>query len=166
MGTSNFCQPCKRLTANAYFYFQINHMIQRIQSIWLLIVALAAFATYTLTLYVGKQATGSEMSFLLADNFLLVILIILLGMLAVICIFLFKNRKLQFRLSVLGVILSLVFVFLEYVKVEDFKTKNSIAAGSYQLGALLPILMVVFFFLAARGIYKDEKLVKSLNRLR
>jgi hypothetical protein len=28
------------------------------------------------------------------------------------------------------------------------------------------LLMVVFFFLAARGIYKDEKLVKSLDRLR
>lgn len=154
------------LDANAYFYFQINHMIQRIQSIWLLIVAIAAFATYTLTLYIGKQSAGTEVTFLLADNFLLVILIILLGILAVICIFLFKNRKLQFRLSVLGVILSLVFVFLEYVKVEDFKKEKSIIAGSYQLGALLPIIMVIFFVLAARGIYKDEKLVKSLNRLR
>jgi len=141
-------------------------MIQRIQSIWLLIVAIAAFATYTLTLYIGKPASGTELTFLLADNFLLVILIILLGILAIICIFLFKNRKLQFRLSVLGVILSLIFVFLEYVKVEDFKKEKSIVSGSYQLGALLPILMVIFFVLAARGIYKDEKLVKSLNRLR
>jgi hypothetical protein len=64
------------------------------------------------------------------------------------------------------VILSVGFIFLEYIRVEQFKTDNLIQTGSYQIGALLPILMVVFFFLAARGIYRDEKLVKSMDRLR
>lgn len=141
-------------------------MIQRIQSLWLLIVAIAAFATYTLTLYVGKVADGSEKVFQLADDFLLVIIIIALGLLAIINLFLFKNRKLQFKLSVMGVIVSIGFLILEYMRVEDFKVKNLIQSGSYQLGALLPIVMVIFFFMAARGIYKDEKLVKSMNRLR
>lgn len=141
-------------------------MIQRIQSLWLLVVAIAAFATYTLTLYIGRQADGTIKEFLLADNFLLVILIISLGILAIICLFLFKNRKLQFKLSVLGVIFSLGFLALEYVKVEDFKQDNLIQTGSYQIGALLPIVMVIFFFLAARGVYRDEKLVKSMDRLR
>lgn len=141
-------------------------MIQRIQSIWLLIVALIAFATYTLGIYIGKLADGSSRTFLLADNFLLTILIIMLGVLALVCIFLFKNRKLQFRLSVLGVILSIAFLFIEYLKVEQFKKSNNTIQGSYQLGAFLPVLMIVFFFLAAKGIYKDEKLVKSLDRLR
>ena len=141
-------------------------MIQRIQSLWLLIVALAAFATYTLTLYIGKLSDGTIKEFLLADNFLLVIFIISLGILAIICLFLFKNRKLQFKLSVLGVIFSIGFLILEYVKVEDFKQDNLIQTGSYQIGALLPIVMVIFFFLAARGVYRDEKLVKSMDRLR
>ncbi len=141
-------------------------MIQRIQSLWLLVVAIAAFATYTLTLYIGRQADGTIKEFLLADNFLLVILIISLGILATICLFLFKNRKLQFRLSVLGVLFSLGFLALEYIKVEDFKQENLIQSGSYQIGALLPIVMVIFFFLAARGVYRDEKLVKSMDRLR
>ena len=141
-------------------------MIQRIQSIWLLIVALAAFATYTLTLYTGRVADGTERKFLLADNFLLVMMIIALGVLAIIYIFLFKNRKLQFRLSVLGVICSAGFLFVEYLKVEEFKKANNILSGSYQMGALLPIVMIIFFILAARGIYRDEKLVKSLDRLR
>lgn len=141
-------------------------MIQRIQSLWLLIVAIAAFATYTLTLYVGKVADGSEKVFQLADDFLLVIIIIALGLLAIINLFLFKNRKLQFKLSVMGVIVSIVFLVLEYMRVENFKVNNLIQSGSYQLGALLPLVMVIFFFMAARGIYKDEKLVKSMNRLR
>lgn len=141
-------------------------MIQRLQSLWLLIVALAAFATYTLTLYVGKLADGSEKIFQLADDFLLVIIIITLGLLAIINLFLFKNRKLQFKLAVVGVIFSLGFIFLEYIRVENFKTDKLIQAGSYQIGALLPILMVIFFFMAARGIYRDEKLVKGMDRLR
>lgn len=141
-------------------------MIQRIQSIWLLIVAITAFATYTLTLYTGKLANGALRPFLLADNFLLTILIIMLGVLAIVCIFLFKNRKLQFRLSVLGVILSIVYIFIEYLKVEEFKKANNILSGSYQPGALLPLVMIIFYFLAARGIYRDEKLVKSVDRLR
>lgn len=141
-------------------------MIQRVQSIWLLIVAIAAFATYTLTLYVGKGADQLEKVFQLADDFLLVISIIALGILAIIALFLFKNRKLQFKLAVFGVILSIGFIVLEYYRVEAFKTTNQIQAGSYQIGSLLPIVMVVFFFLAARGIYRDERLVKSMDRLR
>jgi hypothetical protein len=141
-------------------------MIQRIQSLYLLIVAIAAFSTYTLTLYVGKLADGTERSLLLADDFLMVICIILLGILAMACIFLFKNRKLQFKLSVLGGIASFGFLFLEYFKVEAFKTNMNFVSGQYQVGAIVPLFMVIFFFLAAKGIYKDEKLVKSLNRLR
>ena len=141
-------------------------MIQRIQTLWLLVVAIAAFATYTLTLYVGKGADGAQKVFQLADDFLLVIIIIALGLLAMINLFLFKNRKLQFKLAVFGTIFSIGFIFLEYIRVEGFKKTNAIQSGSYQIGALLPILMVIFFFLAARGIYKDERLIKSMNRLR
>ncbi|MGZ5247991.1 MAG: DUF4293 family protein, partial [Flavitalea sp.] len=97
-------------------------MIQRIQSLYLLIVAIAAFATYTLNLYVGKRADGTERSLLLADDFLMVICIILLGLLAMACLFLYKNRSLQFKLSVLGGFASFGFLFLEYFKVEAFKT--------------------------------------------
>lgn len=141
-------------------------MIQRVQSIWLAITALAAFATYSLTLYIGQLPDGTFRNFLMADNFLMVICIILIGILAIICLFLYKNRKLQFKLSVFGLIASLGFLFLEYLKVEEFKTANRFVSGSYQIGALLPLVMVIFFFLAARGIYKDEKLVKSVDRLR
>jgi hypothetical protein len=129
-------------------------------------VAITAFATYTLTLYTGKLADGSLRTLMLADRLLLAIFIVLIGSLAIICIFLFKKRKLQFRLSVLGVIFSLAFLFVEYLMVEDFKKTNNILSGSYQPGALLPVIMIIFFILAARGIYKDEKLVKSVDRLR
>src|SRR5688500_18228259 len=129
-------------------------MIQRIQSLWLLSVAIRDFASYTLTHYIRKIYDGTEKVFQLADDFLLVMLIIALGILAIICLFLFKNRKLQFKLSVFGVLFSIGFLFLEYIRVENFKKDNLIQTGTYQIGALLPLVMVIFFFLAARGVYK------------
>jgi hypothetical protein len=141
-------------------------MIQRIQSVWLLLTAICAFVTYTLVLYIGTQSDGVQRPFALADHFLLVIFIIGLGVLSLFNIFLFKNRKLQFRLTIVALLLTIGYVFVQYLKVEEFKTANAFVQGSYQVAALLPIVMIIFLILAARGIYKDEKLVKSLNRLR
>lgn len=141
-------------------------MIQRIQSVWLLLAAVCAFVTYPLVLYVGKLADGSERQFLLGDHFILMLFIIALGVLSLITIFLFKNRKLQFRLTILAIVLTIVYIFVQYLMVEQFKTDSAIITGSYQVAALLPLLMVFFLILAARGIYKDDKLVKSLERLR
>ncbi len=141
-------------------------MIQRIQSVWLLLAAICAFVTYTLVLYVGKLTDGTERQFVLGDHFMLVAFIIALGVMSLICIFLFKNRKLQFRLTIFTIILTFVYLFVQYLYIEQFKKDGAIESGSYQIAALLPILMVLFLILAARGIYKDQKLVKSLDRLR
>jgi uncharacterized membrane protein YsdA (DUF1294 family) len=141
-------------------------MIQRIQSLWLLLAAICAFITYTLVLYIGNVADGTQRQFRLGDQFLLVLFIIALGVLSLITIFLFKNRKLQFRLTILNIVLSIVYIFVQYLFIEQFKKDNAITTGSYQVSALLPIVMTIFLIMAARGIYKDDKLVKSLDRLR
>ena len=141
-------------------------MIQRIQTIWLLLITICAFATYSLPIYIGHLQNGTSKNFLIPDNFLLFPLIFGLGALALVCIFLFKNRKLQFRLCIIGILISIATIILEYTKAADFKQVNNFQSGSYQLGALIPFLIVILFILAARGIYKDEKLVKSLDRLR
>lgn len=141
-------------------------MIQRIQSVWLLLAAITAFITYLTVLYIGKLTDGTERPFLLANDFLLVIFIMALAVLSFITIFLFKNRKLQLQMTILTLVLTLAYIFVQYLRIEQFKTDNLIQTGSYQIAALLPILTVVFLIMAARGIRKDEKLVKSLDRLR
>lgn len=141
-------------------------MIQRIQSVWLLLAAICAFATYSLPVYTGTLQDNNIRSFLVSDNFLLFPLVFGTGLLALIILFLYKNRKLQFRLCMAGILLAILSIIVEYTKAEDFKQANTFRSGSYQIGALLPFLIVILFILAARNIYKDEKLVKSLNRLR
>jgi hypothetical protein len=139
-------------------------MLQRMQSIWLLLAAIFAFLTIKLSFYSGNIVTsgqGPSFQYLTAGfNIWILILTVALVCIAAIDIFLYKNRKLQGRLAILGMLLSLLNIFLYYKQTQKF------AQGNYDLTAVLAILIPVFFFLSWRGIFRDQKLVKSLDRLR
>jgi hypothetical protein len=139
-------------------------MLQRLQSIWLLLTAICAFLTVRLSFYSGNiELPGKPVSFVYlnaAFNMWILIITIALVCLSVIDIFLYKNRKLQSRLALLGLLLSLLNIFLYYKQTLRF------TIGNYDLTAMLTLVIPVFLFLALRGIYKDQKLVKSLDRLR
>jgi uncharacterized membrane protein len=139
-------------------------MLQRMQSVWLLLAALSAFLTIKFSFYSGNIETAGQPSgfqYLTAGfNILILILTIALICIAAIDIFLYKNRKLQARLAILGILLSLLNIFLYFKQIPKF------IIGNYDLTAIFVFLIPVFFFLASRGIFKDQKLVKSLDRLR
>jgi hypothetical protein len=77
-------------------------------------------------------------------------------------IFNYKDRKKQLLLTIGLIVLSLanILLYWHYSGVPPFQE------GNYGLGALLTLAIPVFLFMAARGIRKDEKLVKSADRLR
>jgi len=141
-------------------------MIQRIQSIWLLLAGVAGLLTYKLPLWQGKLQDGSVKKFMGPESLLLFTLIVVTSLLAFVTIFLFKNRSQQKGLALIGALLSIAIVALEYFLVEDYIKGLNLMENSWQFGAILPILMVFLFFFARAGIVKDEKLVKSLERLR
>lgn len=91
---------------------------------------------------------------------LLLTVIIIAGTL--INIFNFKARQKQLWITIGLIFLSLLNILLYWWKsgVPPFES------GNYSLGALLSLAIPVFLFMAARGIRKDEKLVKSTDRLR
>ncbi|SFE30367.1 protein of unknown function [Chitinophaga sp. CF118] len=146
-------------------------MIQRIQSLYLLLAAAAGAATWFFDIWKAVLGDNTVTYFNAQSSYLIFVLYMLIVALALVCIFLFKNRKLQFRLTVLNIFLSIGAIVLQYFKVLDFANAlqtsgKTITTSSYQPAAFLPILILVFLFLAARGIYKDERLIKSLDRLR
>ena len=141
-------------------------MIQRIQTLWLVLAAAAGFSMSKVPLFTGTLQNASIKRVVATESLVLFALAIGTACMAIACIFLFKNRPLQFKLAVSGCVLSLVMVGLEVWQVESFKSSNALLKGTYQAGGLLPIAMFIFFLLAARSIYKDERLVKSLDRLR
>jgi hypothetical protein len=136
-------------------------MIQRIQTIWLLLASVFAFLTFKLPFYIGTNQAGVSSYELTAnDNFLLILVTLAIALIAFINIFLFKSRPVQLRLSVIGIFLEALLIFLYYKQVKTF------TAGSYALWAIFHAAILLFFILAARGISKDEKLVKESDRLR
>src|SRR5450755_4768915 len=141
-------------------------MLQRMQSIWLLLAAVSAFLTIKFSFYSGNLETpGQPASFqYLTASFNIWILIVTIAMvcIAAIDIFLYKNRKLQGRLAILGILLSILSIFLYLKEIHRFVEQQ----GSHTITAIFVFAIPVLFFLAARGIYKDQQLVKSLDRLR
>jgi hypothetical protein len=136
------------------------------QSVWLLLAAICAFLTIRFSFYSGNLETpGQPASFqYLTASFNIWILIVTIAMvcIAAIDIFLYKNRKLQGRLAILGILLSFLNIYLYLRAIHRFVENQ----GSHTISAVFVFVIPVLFFLAWRGIYRDQKLVKSLERLR
>lgn len=147
-------------------------MIQRIQTVYLLLAAVLGgiISFYNPHLWRARLVNNTYQYFTGQSSYLYFILVMLLVVLAVVCIFLFKKRPLQFKLTVINLLISLGIIALQYLKIkteaENLQETHMLSSASYLPAAFLPVIIVVLLFLAARGIYKDERLVKSLDRLR
>ncbi len=135
-------------------------MIQRIQSVWLLVAASCAFISFKLPFYGGPTATMPFSELNASSTVLLALVTIIIGVLAAFTIFLFKNRTVQLRLCVLGIVLEALLLFLYFSEVKNF------TGGTYSLWAILHGIIIVLFFLAAKSIHKDEKMIQDSDRLR
>ncbi|MEM6963721.1 MAG: DUF4293 domain-containing protein [Bacteroidota bacterium] len=147
-------------------------MIQRIQTIFLALAAACAFGLFALPFATTDiQVTDTTSLFAdgvynINDHVGLLVLFCAAGTLALISIFLYKNRKQQILLNrfaiianIIGIVLVLGLIF------QDGQTGTE--EVQEQAGVGLPILFLVFAFLAQRNIQKDEKLVRSsYDRLR
>ena len=136
-------------------------MIQRIQSLWLLLASAAAFASYKFPYYSGTNAKSiPDYQLNASENFLLIVTTAIVAVLALFVIFLFKNRTLQLRLSLLGILLEALVLYFYYRELNTFST------GTLSLTSMLQTIIIIAFFLAARAINKDEKMIKESDRLR
>ena len=141
--------------------FNIIIMIQRIQSIWLLLASVFTFSSLKFSFYSGIKPNDTALHELNATvTFFLLITSIALGVLALMNIFIYKKRKTQLRLCVLGISLETLLIFLYYRETATF------TQGTYSLTAILQSLVILAFGLAVRAINKDEKMVKDSDRLR
>lgn len=136
-------------------------MIQRIQSIYLLVVVLINGALpFWLPLWTDDQSNPvyAQDGLLVLGGFGLV------TVLALCAIFMYKNRKNQFVINRLNMIFNLFLLgFFVYRSLTISGETNVSEKG---IGMLLPIVSIVFLVLANKAIKKDEDLVKSVDRLR
>lgn len=152
-------------------------MIQRIQTIWLLLAGITiscllifpmatapvGTSTYELLATGLYQKTGGQTT-KLETYTPLMISTIAVALMSFINIFNFRNRTAQKRLIMGNVVLiiGLSFWCSRYAQ----KIPGDVANANYNVGMFLPVIAIVFCILAMRGINHDEKLLKSADRLR
>lgn len=152
-------------------------MIQRIQSIYLLV---ASILLATIFVFPYAELLGANdqvyifnyngLSILGQDNLYLltvppIILLVLTVLISFLSIFLFKKRILQMRLNFINLILILGYLGLNYYYIHSFSNQLN-GMVNYKITAAFPLVAVVLIFLAIKSIGKDEALIRSMDRLR
>lgn len=164
------------------FIDDLKIMIQRIQTAYLLLAAIAMGATayfpladaigindsiilytYQVTSLVPDSVPDFPTYFMwpLMGISALVLLISLMA------IFLYKNRMRQLNVLRVAVILLIVMIalFFFYYTPELERVSGGIVGYGIP-GAYLPVATFIFFVLAYKGIISDIKLIRSADRLR
>ena len=136
-------------------------MLQRIQTVYLLLaLVVSAGLIFVFHLWITKD----NFTVFAQDNLLFLGLFLGSGLLSLISIFMFKNRKSQFMLGRLNIILN--FILLGLFVYQSLSLSGETKVSEKGIGMLLPIFSIVFLALANKAIKKDEDLVKSVDRLR
>ena len=153
-------------------------MIQRKQSIWLLIAALLNASVLFCDLYRMQIVTHSMVNgtdtvvnttgqLRVGDHFPSLLIVLVMSILPLVTIFMFRNRKQQIRLTAMALLATASFITMSLARVTNLaKQVPAPTSGNYWLGAIFPVIALVFLVMAIFGIRKDEKLVRSVDRLR
>ena len=132
-------------------------MIQRIQTVYLVVAALVS-GILSYVFPTGYDKVGEFSVPLIYEAFLAS------ALLSFIIIFVFKNRKLQFVLGRLNILLNVILLGVFVYWSLNVPGESSLSEKG--IGKLLPIISIVLLVLANKAIKRDEQLVKSVDRLR
>lgn len=152
-------------------------MIQRIQSLYLLLATLlmsltlfmpiASFGvageTFELTAFSLRCGEVSQTTVWMG------IMLVLATVLPLVTLFLFKRRTLQIRLCAVEIVLllgSLLMIGLYYWLTSRLFEGFEVEHRQFGWAAPMPLISLVLAYLASRAIFKDEVLVRSLDRIR
>lgn len=138
-------------------------MLQRIQTIYLLIAAIiSAGLIFVFPLF--KLDVGDGNWLYAQERMLYLGLFLGSAILSLVSIFSYKNRKFQFMMGRLNIILN--FILLGFFVYQSLNISGETIVSEKGIGMFLPIISIVFLVLANKAIKKDEDLVKSVDRLR
>lgn len=129
-------------------------MLQRIQTIWILLSVLAAAF-----LFITGHDVNVFGTFPIIDVASIVLVII-----GALSLFSFKNRKRQILLNNISIIINALLIGVLVYWVQ--KLSGGIDFPEKGIEPVFPLIAVICLFIANVFIKKDERLVKSVDRLR
>jgi lipopolysaccharide export LptBFGC system permease protein LptF len=155
-------------------------MIQRIQSVYLSVIALLSLFFFSGSFLSFSEKDGSIINVVFNGIFRvtagkspelieklipLTALLLIIPLLSLVTVFLYKNRKLQMKLAIVLIVI-IILIILAFVHVSMSVIAKFEASIIPEFKMILPVLMLILSILAFRGIRKDDQLVKSYDRLR
>ena len=151
-------------------------MLQRIQTVYLLLVAVLMGVTAVSPLAIFKDVQGNFLVLESLGVFFegqkayptwgIVSVAGFSALLSFLNIFQFKNRKKQIKLCAFNTIL-ILFLYVTIATYLYFGQRALVLTfESVQYGVVLPVIALIFNVLALVKIKADEKLVRSLDRIR
>jgi hypothetical protein len=162
-------------------------MLQRIQTLFLVIALGAIAACFLLPLWLYSTADGASSFEVyvyglkavkggLGDMFIntqplgvwpLAVILAANAGLTIGGIFFYKNRPIQMKLTNYNFFLSLIFIAAAYLYIPyNINERVVTSVTTWQYGLILPLITTLALIIANRYIKKDENLVKSADRLR
>ncbi len=145
-------------------------MVQRIQSFWLFLAALLNLSAIFLDFYRMPLIAGSNNSIGILNHYPSLLLAIVIVVLPITTIFMYKKRPQQIKMCFVGMLGTASLISMLLARVTSMLKTIPIPipanGSSYWLGAVVLPLAMVCFVMAIIGIRKDEKLVRSVDRLR
>lgn len=154
-------------------------MIQRIQTLYLL--AIAAMMTTALFTPLASFMAGAEEYQLFAfalkgaelshSTIYMGIILALAAIIPLVNIFLYNKRLLQIRLCAVEIVLllgSLIFMGIYYYLSNRIFSELGLQVNivSIRIAVIFPLVSLILTYMASRAIFKDEMLVRSLDRIR
>ncbi len=131
-------------------------MIQRIQSIYLLVATIAtSLIAFKVPIY-----TLNERLFMAQDDTKMFILTIVGALFSLFGLFMFKNRKFQMKLIRLTILIQMI------IGVRLFMVFNKFEIVLNNTLLFLVVFTLIALIMAHRGVKKDEDLVRSVDRIR
>ncbi len=133
-------------------------MIQRIQTIWLLLASAAAFSVLRFPFYYTPVPFALEING--SAQYSTLISMAFSACLSFITIFLYGNRMLQLKVVLVNFLLSVLIGYFIY------KVVIANPGGGFTLPSLALFIIPILQIMAVVNIYKDDRKVKSADRLR
>jgi hypothetical protein len=133
-------------------------MIQRIQTIWLLLASTAAFSALRFPFYYTPTPFALEING--SAGYSTLISLAFSACLSFITIFLYGNRMLQLKVVLINFLLSVLIGYFVY------KIVVANPGGGFTLPSIALFVIPVLQIMAIVNIYKDDRKVKSADRLR
>jgi len=133
-------------------------MIQRVQSLFFFFSAICSVTI----VYVFPVLQDESTDYLLTDFTYATLFVFLSAALSVFAIFQFKNRKKQQLIaSVARLMITIAFLLIVFLHQEE-----GVEERAFGIGLFLFFIPYLALFLAGYFVKKDEKLVKSADRMR